>query len=167
MGSQRVRFNWATELNWVRKGKGYKDNGGVVKKQYCSLGAGPDSLSRDTHNNIFVCFCRYCNPHQVGEVACCPQACRPQTIETRRLIKLTPDYLTINQSEDCPQDHAWTDKTSHYPFRLNVEGISSLRPPSPGRAIKLFFSASPKTLSSRFNLLSMYRGQIQYHYLWA
>ena len=78
---------------------------------------------------------------------------------------LTPDYLTTNQSEECPQaDHPLLlehYKTPHYPLQggtYSLEGISLLWPPLPGRAVKLFLSTSPKTLSLRFNLAPVYRG---------
>ena len=46
----------------------------------------------------------------------------------------------------------------------SFEGISPLGPPLPGRAIKLFFSTSPKTLPLKFNSVSGYRGQMQLQY---
>ena len=67
---------------------------------------------------------------------------------------LTPDYLTTNQSEECPwADHALLlehFQTPHYPLLVRIhsfEGISPLWPPLPGKAIKLF-SAVSKTVSS-------------------
>ena len=56
-------------------------------------------------------------------------------------------------------------KTPHRNPQLgtrSVEGISPLWPPLPGKAIKIFFSTSPKILSPRCNLVS--RDQIQLHY---
>ena len=41
-----------------REGRGCRDKGGAVKKQQCSLGAGPGSPSRDAHSNIFELFYR-------------------------------------------------------------------------------------------------------------
>ena len=35
-----------------------------------ALGQGPDSPSRDIHNNTFELFYRYWSPHQVEEVTC-------------------------------------------------------------------------------------------------
>ena len=85
---------------------------------------------------------------------------------------LTPTYLTTNQSEECPQaDHALLNhyyKTPHYPLQVwthSFEGISLLCPPLPGKAIKLFFSTSPKTLSLKINLVSGYRSRIQLQYM--
>ena len=70
---------------------------------------------------------------------------------------LTPAYLTpANQNHYC--------KTPYYPLQVgthNFEGISALWPLLPGKAIKLFCSTSPKTLSPSFNLVLGYRGQIQ------
>ena len=57
-------------------------------------------------------------------------------------------------------------KTPHYPLQVgphSLEGISSLWPPLPGKAIKLFFPTSPQTLSPRFNSVSGCRGRIQLH----
>ena len=54
-------------------------------------------------------------------------------------------------------------KIPHYSFQVGThsfEDFSPLWPPLPGKAIKLFFSTSPKALPLRFNLVSVYRGQI-------
>ena len=61
----------------------------------------------------------------------------------------------------CSLNHYY--KSSHYPLQgrtHRLKGISPLCPPLPGKAIKLFFSASPKTLSLRFNPAPVYRGWI-------
>ena len=70
----------------------------------------------------------------------------PRPVGTRRLVMLTPDYLTTNQSEVCPlADHALLPehyKTPHNPLQGGThssEGISPLWPPLPGKAIKLFY----------------------------
>ena len=71
-------------------------------------------------------------------------------------MTLTPDYLTTNQSEECPQvDHTLHleyCKTLYYTLQggHSFEGISLLLPFLPGKATELFFSTSPKTLSLRF-----------------
>ena len=84
-------------------------------------------------------------------------------------MTLTPNYLTTSQSEESPRaDHALLFehcKTPHYHFQGqdSFQGISPLWPPLPGKAIKLFFSTSPKLLSPRSNSLSGYRGQLQLH----
>ena len=41
-----------------------------------------------------------------------------------------------------------------------LRGVSPLCPPLPGKAIKLFFSSSPKTLSARFDLALVPRGRV-------
>ena len=73
------------------------------------------------------------------------------------LMTLTATDLTTNPSEECPQvDHAiFYSKTCHYLSQagtLAVEGMTPLSPPLLGKAIKLSFSTSPKTLSLRFGL---------------
>ena len=80
---------------------------------------------------------------------------------------LTPTYFTTNQSE-CPQaDQPSLNhycRTSYYPLQVgthSLEGVSPQCLPLPGKAIKLFFSTSPKTLCPRFNLVLGYRGWIQ------
>ena len=66
---------------------------------------------------------------------------------------LTPTYLTNKPLEECP----WADytffyyKTCHYLSQVGIhdfEGMSLLFSPLPGKAIKLSFSTSPKTLVS-------------------
>ena len=52
-------------------------------------------------------------------------------------------------------------KTLHYPLQVCFEGITLLRSPFPGKAMKLFFASSPKNLSLRVNLVSGFSGQIQ------
>ena len=76
----------------------------------------------------------------------------------------TPDDLTSSQSEECPRaDHALLlehCKTPHYPLQCgthSLEGISPLWPPLPGKAIKLCFSTSSKTLPPRFNQAPVHR----------
>ena len=67
---------------------------------------------------------------------------------------LTPTFLTTNQSEKCPQaDHTLPfepllQNSSLLPLGQDnsFEGISLWWPLLPGKAIKLFFSTSPKTL---------------------
>ena len=85
---------------------------------------------------------------------------------TRRLMMLTLDYLTTNQSKDCPRvDHAllrehWLLTT---PSREghSFEGINLPWSPLPGKVINLFLSiTSPKILSLRFNPAPMHRGWI-------
>ena len=92
----------------------------------------------------------------------------PRLVGTRRLMMLTPNYFTTNQSEKCLQadnpcslNHSY--KTPYYSLQSGThrpKGMNLLCPPLPGKAIKLFLSTSPKTLSPRFNLALVYRGQI-------
>ena len=63
-----------------------------------------------------------------------------------------PHYLTTIQSEECAHtDHPFLIEhyePPHYPLQGgSFEGISHLWIPSPGKAIKLLFSTSPKTVS--------------------
>ena len=62
----------------------------------------------------------------------------PRLVGTRRLMMLTPHYLTSNQSEHPCADHALFLACSH-----SLEGISPLWPPLPGKVIKVLFSVSP------------------------
>ena len=85
-------------------------------------------------------------------------------------MMLTLTYLTINQSEQCPQaDHALFEPLLiklHCSFQggHDFEGIGPLWPPLLGEAISLFFSVSPKTLSLRFNSVLKYKGCIQFYW---
>ena len=59
---------------------------------------------RDIQNNTFELF--YRNPHHVGEINLIyPQHINPRTVGTRRLMMLTPDYLTTSELEECPWAH--------------------------------------------------------------
>ena len=40
----------------IREGRGGRDQGGAIKTQQYSLGAGPGSLSRDTHNDVGILY---------------------------------------------------------------------------------------------------------------
>ena len=84
---------------------------------------------------------------------------RPQKlVRTERLIRATPTYLTTNQSEKYPLTKCQAlffgpyDKSPHYPCRLKHTILRApLWSPLSVKAIKLFFSTSPQTLSSRVN----------------
>ena len=74
-----------------------------------------------------------------------------------RLMVLTLDYLTTNQSEErAPADATLLVehfKTGHYPLQDRTHSLdhsSPLCPSLPGNAVKLFLSTSPKTLVSVF-----------------
>ena len=81
----------------------------------------------------------------------------PRPVGNKSLRMVTPDYLTTNQSKKCPRaDYALLlehYKTPYYPLRGGThssEGNCPLWPPLPGKAIKLLFFISPKTLSLSF-----------------
>ena len=54
----------------IRERRGFGDKEGTGKKQQCGLGAGSWSPSRDAQKSMIEPFCRYRNPHQVGEGNC-------------------------------------------------------------------------------------------------
>ena len=78
-------------------------------------------------------------------------------VGTIKLMMLFPSHLPTNQKNvheliASSLNHDYT--TPHYPLQgraCRLEGISPLWPPLPGKAIKLFLSISPKTLSPRCN----------------
>ena len=157
----------------IREGRRCRDKRGNVKRNNSSaLGQGPGSPSRDTHNDTFELFCRYWNSHQVEKVLYgAHKHVDPRPVGTRRLVMLASTHLTTNPSEECPRaDHALFEpllENSSLPLQVGThsfEGISQLWTPLPGKAIKLFFFTSPKTLSPRFNLVSGYKNWIWFHY---
>ena len=83
---------------------------------------------------------------------CCPQALTAQTSKDQK-VDDAPYYLTTNQSQNVyelitPSSLNHCNKTPHYPLQVGIdsfEGISWLYPPSPGKAIKIFFSTSSQT----------------------
>ena len=108
LGSHRVGHNWsslaaatAAKEGDVETREKQSSNNRVVLEQ------SPGSTSRSVHNSIFELFwrcrvCRYWNPYRVGEVNCLLS--RP--VGTTQCMMLTPNYLTTNQSEECPRaDH--------------------------------------------------------------
>ena len=132
-------------------------------KNGAALGQGPGSLSRGMHNNILELFVRYWNPHQAQKVNC---------------MLLTSTYAP-DQPE--PEGWCWLPLTSPPANQKNVhklimpfwnitvklhsfEDVSPLWPSLPGKAKKLFFSTSPKTLSPRFSLVLGCRDQIYCEY---
>ena len=88
----------------------------------------------------------------------------PRLVGARRLMMLIPTYITTDQSEECPRAHHALllehCKTPYYPLQGGTHSLEDIRPPLPGKAIQLFLSTSPKTLSPRFNPAPMYSGQI-------
>ena len=124
--------------------------------------------ARDTHNNIFELFCRYCKPPTRWEKYAAHKRLDPRPGGTRWSMMPTSTYLTTSHVEECPRadppslNHYY--KTPHYPLQVgthSLEGISPLWPPLPGKAIKLFYSTSLKTLSPRFNSVLGSRDQIR------
>ena len=157
-------------VNEGREGMRDKGETNSQEKQQCTLGQGPGSPWRDTHNNIFELFCSYWNPHQVGEV----NYMLPTSTETPDQLEpegwwywlplTSPPTNQKNVHELITPSLNHYYKNSHYPLHAGAhsfEGICPLWPPLPGKAIKLFFSTSPKTLSLRFTLVLGYRGQIR------
>ena len=123
-----------------------------------TMSQGPGSPARDTHSSIFELFCR-CWTYMYAA----HKHIDPRLVGTRRLKMLTHTYLITNQSEECSWvDHALLLDPLLRPLGQDIQfwGHSPLCPPLPGKAIKLFFSTSPKTLSPKFNLVPVYRGQI-------
>ena len=106
-------------------------------------------------------FGRYWNPYQVEKVNCVLHLdSRP--VRTRRLMMLTPSYLTTNQSEERPRaDHVLLlahRKTPQYSLQRPDTppwGMSLLRCPLPQQSNKAV-SASPKPLFLRFNPAPLY-----------
>ena len=107
-----------------------------------------EGSSRDIQNNIFELFCRYWNPHQVGETNCMLLTkTDPRPIGTRRLMMLTPTYLTtkpirrMSTSWSCPCPlGSITIKlfTTHLQVgTYSFEGISFLWPPFACKATQL------------------------------
>ena len=105
------------ELQWgrfkqllIREGRGCRDQGGTVKRETIVQPWGrvlvpPQEIHRTISSR---CFTVTETPARREKLTvCCPQARRPETGGTRRLMMPTPNYLTTNQSGECPQaDHA-------------------------------------------------------------
>ena len=93
--------------------------------------------------------------------------------EPEKLFKRPPDtrlkeFRLLAQPNPFQHPHPWTiaikilTKSSWVPKYtfFFFWGRSLQCPPLPGKAIKLFFSASPKTLSPSFHLVLMHRGWV-------
>ena len=124
-----------------------------------TMSQGAGSPSRDTHSSIFELFCRYWTYMYAAH-----KDIDPRLVGTRRMKMLTHTYLITSQSEECSWvDHAHLSEPLLLPplgQDMQFWGHSPLCPPLPAKAIKLSFSTSPKTLSPKFNLVAVYRGQI-------
>ena len=146
----------------IGEGRGCRDK--IVKRNSsAALGQSPGSPSTDTRSTIFELFCRYWNSYQVGEVNSMLPTHTPQTSWNQKVddvLSHLPHHqpvrgMSVNLS--CPL-LIITIKlltTTH-----SFEGFSPLWPLLPGKAIKLFFSTSPKTLSLRINSVLRYKGWI-------
>ena len=120
------------------------------------MGQGPGTPLRDmSRNKIFELFCRYWNPHQVGEVTVCgPRALGPQTSQNQKVDDVDsrlPQHQPFRRVS-ISWSHPWTIPVKLFPALFKsghtvLGGMSLLWPPLPGKAIKLFISASPKSLS--------------------
>ena len=51
-------------------------------------------------NAFLICFLQKSDSHQMETAD--HKHVDPRPVRTRRLMMLTPDYLTTNQSEECP-----------------------------------------------------------------
>ena len=104
----------------------------------------------------------------MGEV-CCPQACRPQTGRNQK-IDDADSYLphhqpirrmSMSRSHPLRRTMAVQLLATHSRSGHTVLRALAHCPRLPGKAIKLFFSTSPKTLSPRFNSVSGHRVRIR------
>ena len=93
---------------------------------------------------------------QFAIISCCQNIFRTKECGPCRHLDPYPQFslLTIKllKTTPLPATQVWAH---------SFEGIYPLCPPFPGKAIKLFFSTSSKTLFPRFILVSVYRGWIQ------
>ena len=95
-----------------------------------------------------------------------PQAPRPQ-MGWNQKVDDTDSHLPHHQPirrTSTSLSHPLYYKTPHCLLQVRThsfEGINPLWSPLPGKAIKLFFSTSPKTLSLRINSVSGYRSHTQ------
>ena len=145
-----------------REGRGYRVKGGTVKGNSEVLRQCLGSPSKDILNNIFELFCRYWNPHQVGEVNCIYCQLKPEGWWCW-LPLASPPVNQKNAHELIMPSLNHCYKNPCFPLQVGTdrfEGIILLCPPLPAKAVKLFFSTSLKTLSLRFNSVSRYRGWI-------
>ena len=115
---------------------------------------------------------------------CNPMDCSPTGFSVHRILPariLECVAIPFSRGSSQPRDGTWVSciagrfftvwaarEAPHKPHftptwvgTYSFEDISPLFPHLPGKALKLFFPASPKTLSPRFNLGLGYRGQIR------
>ena len=126
------------------------------------------------HTTIYLSCCAETETHTRWEKLTVNEGVLPTSTETPdclepegwwcRLPLTSPPTRQRNVPELITPSLTHYYKTSQYPFQVGThsfEDISLPWPPLPGKAIKLFFSTSPQTLSPRFNSVSGYRGRIQ------
>ena len=124
------------------------------------------------HTTISWAVLQILKPLPVGEVNCVPPTSTqsPDGLEPEgwwcRLPVTSPPANQKNVHKLITPSLSHYYKTPHYPLQVGThssEGISPLWPLLPGKATKLFFSTSPKTLSLKINSVSGYRGWIRLH----
>ena len=160
-----------------REGRGCRDREGQSRNNSAALGAESwFPLKGHTWQYLWV-VSQILKPHQVGEV----NSMLPHNTHTQDRLEPEGWWCQLpltspptNQKKvhelTTPSSLNHYYKAPRYPLQvgtLSFESVTALWPPLPGKAIKLFFSTSPKTLSLRFNSVSVYRGQILHQHLWA
>lgn len=113
-------------------------------------------------------FCRYWNSHKVEEVNCMlPINTRPQTSWNQKLdanshLPYHQPVRRMSMNYSCPPLWTITMRLLTTPSRAghSLTGISLPWLPLPSKAIKWFFSTSPKTLSPHFYSAPVNRGWI-------
>ena len=125
-------------------------------------------LYQRTHTTTALrCFAETEKPSRwekstINEV-CCPKLADPRQVGARRLLMLTPTYLTASPQKDVHELIVPSQNSSLPASRWGThsfEGIHPMCPSLPGKALKLFFSTSPRALSWRFTPVAGYRGQL-------
>ena len=135
--------------------------------------AGPGPPSQGIYRTKYLsCFTDTETPTRWEKLtACCPQALDPRPVGIRRLMIWLPltspptNQKTARELTTPSLTHSC--KTPHYPLQVwthSFEDRSPLRPSLPGKVVKLFFSASPRTLPQRSDSVSRYKGWIQLQY---
>ena len=145
-----------------------------LRNNSAALGQNLGSASRDMHNNIFELFCRT-KAHNKWKMNCLMKHSSFQreghSLITSRTTKAHQE-TTWGQTKGMPVLHTpWSlsvtlplnhcYKTPHQipPAWRHIGFVSTspLCPPLPGKAIKLFFSTSSKTLSLQYDSALGYR----------
>ena len=118
-------FQRADSNSCFREGRGCRDKGGVVKETTVQPWGRVLVPPQGIHITISLsCFADTKTPTRWKKlIVCCLQACRLQTVRTRRLMMQIPNYLTTNQSEECP----WAGQALLFE---QLQQNSSLPPPS-------------------------------------